>query len=340
MTDSGANNPSEPQPNGNATNQAQGAAASPQSGQNGDGHDRHGRREHGRGWWPFALIVVGLLFLAGNVGFTFDPLWNFIGNVWEFWPVALIAVGADMLTRGKYRLAIVSVAIGVVVVLALSGGLSAGVGQTLDVKQALGGATSARLELDLTTNALNLTAAASSTDVVWGTITGGRSERLTQDASRRGNLVAVTLRARQRGWPIAFGSARGGGPWELQMNENLATDLVIDGGVGAIDLDLWNANLTGLAIDAGVGALTITLPASGGFTGEIDGGVGKLTVNVPSDLAIVINLDTGVGNINFDSGFQKNGSDYSSPAAAAGQRVAARLNIDAGVGSVNVRSVK
>lgn len=340
MTDSGANNPSEPQPNGNATDQTQGAASSGQGGQNQRAHDRDERREHRRGWWPIALIVVGLLFLAGNVGFSLDPLWSFFGNVWEFWPIALIAVGADMLTRGKYRLAIVSVAIGVVVVLALSGGLFSGGGQTLDVKQAVGGATSARLELDLTTNALNLTAAASSTDVVWGTITGGRNERLTQDSSRRGNLVAVTLRARQRGWPIAFGSGRGGNPWDLQMNQDLATDLVIDGGVGAMNLELGNATLNSLAIDAGVGALTITLPTSGGFTGEIDGGVGSLTVNVPSSLAIVINLDSGIGGVNFDSGFQKNGSNYSSPAAAAGQPVVARLNVDGGVGSVNVRSVK
>jgi len=45
---------------------------------------------------PIILVVVGVLFLADNMGlFDFD----YIRRVWDFWPVILIAIGAWMLWR-------------------------------------------------------------------------------------------------------------------------------------------------------------------------------------------------------------------------------------------------
>lgn len=307
----------------------------PPGGNGGSGH--HHRRQP---WWPIALIVVGLLVLAGNLGVGLGPVWGFIGNLWRFWPVALIAVGADMITRGRYRLLVAAVAIGVVVVLAAYGGTSARSGTPITISEPKAGATSARITLDLGVGPLNLSAVPNGTDAVWGTVREGGSERVTVQSSRRGSLIDVTIRARQRGWPPIFWGGGNGGAWNLSLDQDLPTNLVIDSGVGSVTLDLRRAKLTGLDLDAGVGQVSLTLPESGGYSGKIDGGVGALTVFVPQTLAMEVTVDTGVGAVNVDGGFLKSGGSYLSPAAVAGSPVTVRLVIDVGVGSLNLRSVR
>ena len=47
--------------------------------------------------WPIILIVVGLLFLASNLGYLkWAELREFIGT---WWPVILIAIGVEQLMR-------------------------------------------------------------------------------------------------------------------------------------------------------------------------------------------------------------------------------------------------
>jgi len=47
--------------------------------------------------WPIILIVVGLLFLASNLGYL-D--WGQLRNVLAtWWPVILIAIGIEQLVR-------------------------------------------------------------------------------------------------------------------------------------------------------------------------------------------------------------------------------------------------
>ena len=47
--------------------------------------------------WPIILIVVGLLFLASNLGYLqWHELRNFLAT---WWPVILIAIGVEQLVR-------------------------------------------------------------------------------------------------------------------------------------------------------------------------------------------------------------------------------------------------
>jgi hypothetical protein len=47
--------------------------------------------------WPYLLIVGGVLLLAANLGWLSV---GWIGRLLSLWPVALIAVGVDLLTSG------------------------------------------------------------------------------------------------------------------------------------------------------------------------------------------------------------------------------------------------
>lgn len=72
------------------------------------------------GWWPAILIVIGIWNLVTKpsswigalvliaVGAFFllstQDLWDYsIGDIWRFWPVALILIGARMLFRRKKK---------------------------------------------------------------------------------------------------------------------------------------------------------------------------------------------------------------------------------------------
>lgn len=290
----------------------------------------------GGNWWPLALIAIGVVILAGNLGLGLGPVWRFLGDLLAYWPVALIAFGADMLTHGRYRLLIASIAIGVVVVLAAYGSRG---GETISIQESAAGATSARVVLDVGVSPLRLSTAQGG-DLVRGTVSQAAGERVEHTASLRNGRAEVTIRARQRSWvPFSWGGGRGG-LWDLTLARGVPTELVIDGGVGNIELDLTEARLTSLEVDSGVGSLTLTLPRSGGFQGEIDGGVGSVTLLVPEGLALTLEVDTGIGSVRVGSGFERNGNVYTSPAAAAGLSPVARLRLDVGVGSVDVRTVR
>lgn len=311
---------------------------------NGNEHHTGGRHRRSAGWWPIVLIVVGLLFLAGNFGFGLGPVWGFLGNLFELWPIALVAVGVDLITRGKYRLLIISLAVAVGIVIAAYGGLGGRAGETIQVNQPVAGATSARVELNMGVSNLSLTTMASPSQALVGTLGAGRNERLEQSASSRGGTLDIKLRSRTRGWigwPFGSGAT---GAWTLQLNELLPTDLVVDGGVGKLDLDLAEATLTRLDLDVGVGSTQLTLPRRPGYTARIDGGVGNLVLNVPQSLPLIIDVDTGIGNVNVDRNFEKNGKIYTSAAAltprsglAAPEPV--QLTLDVGVGNVTVRTI-
>ena len=55
----------------------------------------YGRRG-GRGWMGVVLIAIGALFLLSNLGFYY------IDDIWQYWPVILIAVGASNVARSRH----------------------------------------------------------------------------------------------------------------------------------------------------------------------------------------------------------------------------------------------
>ncbi len=53
------------------------------------------RSGSGSSWGGIALIVVGGLFLAHNLGYIH------VGDLWEFWPLILIAIGVRLVLNRR-----------------------------------------------------------------------------------------------------------------------------------------------------------------------------------------------------------------------------------------------
>ncbi len=73
--------------------------------------------------------------------------------------------------------------------------------------------------------------------------------------------------------------------WDLRLNDEVPTDLVVKMGAGESDLDLDSLALTGLDLQMGAGETTVDLTGdyAQGFDVSLKGGVGEATVLVPSD---------------------------------------------------------
>ena len=292
---------------------------------------------------PILLIGAGLLLLAGRFG-VFD--WRTALGILELWPLLLIALGADILTRGRYRLPIVlgAVLLGAFLYRApawvpIAGG---GGGEVHEVAVERGSARSAEIELDHGIGRLTLDALPADSDLVLGgEVTTGRREGLVQEASVRGDVARVRLASRRRGF-FVFGIDVGGGDraWSLGLNDELPADLDLDTGVGDSLLNLRDVTLTNLELDSGVGDVRLTLPETGGYAAEIDSGVGEVRVRIPRSVEARVVVDSGIGDVEVQGDWSARGDAHETPgygSATAAQRV--DLRIDGGVGEITVTRI-
>src|SRR5215211_5781451 len=72
--------------------------------------------------------------------------------------------------------------------------------------------------------------------------------------------------------------------WDISLNDEVPTDLVVKMGAGESELDLDSLTLRGLDLKMGAGKTTVDLTGdyAKGFDASIEGGVGEATVLLPS----------------------------------------------------------
>lgn len=297
---------------------------------------------------PWILIAAGVLVLLANVGwFTFGGLVGTLVAIAQLWPVALIALGVDMLTAGKYRAIVLAVALVVAAALLLSDGLGALVGgtssqsttQSETVAMPLAGAERASVRLAAGVTTINVGVAPGSPDGVAGRVRPARGETLTQSHQVRGGVLEAEIVTRSV-TPGVFNVGNRGGDWDLRISDRVPVSLNFDGGVGKAVIDLGGLSLTGLDVDAGVGAIDITLPASGAYEATIDAGVGEVIVRVPAGASVRFSVSTGLGGVSTSGGFERvDNRVFLSPGHSSGQPTA-NVVISGGVGAIQLVTVR
>jgi hypothetical protein len=297
----------------------------------------------GRATWPYLLIGAGVLLLLTNLG------WFDLGAIWSLlslWPIALIAVGVDIITSGRYRVPVIVVALIVAAVWGSTGlrgvgfgGVGVGgAGGRVDVAHALDGARSAEVVLRLGVGEVTVDAAAARGALLSGTIVAGRNETIAQRPSRSGTTARIEITSQQTGPTTMMGGDTR--RWNLSLTREVPVDLRVDSGVGRTTLDLRDATLSRLRYAGGVGETVVTLPGSGGYRGEFELGVGATTVRLPQSVEARITVRTGLGRANV-AGFDRDGDVYTTPgyaSAAANARV--DLSVQGGVGAVTIQRVR
>jgi N-terminal domain of toast_rack, DUF2154 len=127
--------------------------------------------------------------------------------------------------------------------------------------------------------------------------------------------------------------------WEIRLNDELPTDLVVQLGAGESDLDLDSLTLEGLKLQMGAGKTTVDLTGdyAQGFDSSIQGGVGEATVELPSEVGVKAKAQGGLGKINAE-GLKRVGDSYVNDAYGESD-VTLNVNVQGGIGEINLEVV-
>jgi hypothetical protein len=145
---------------------------------------------------------------------------------------------------------------------------------------------------------------------------------------------------------VKQGSAEGGGlsggarnEWDITMNDEVPTELMVQLGAGESDLDLDSLTLTGVDLKMGAGKSTVDLTGdyAKSFDASIQGGVGEATVLLPSEVGVKAKAVGGLGKINA-TGLKKVGDSYVNDAYGESD-VNISVDVKGGVGEINLEVV-
>jgi uncharacterized protein DUF2154 len=127
--------------------------------------------------------------------------------------------------------------------------------------------------------------------------------------------------------------------WDIRLNDELPTDLVLQMGAGESDLDLDSLTLTGLDLQMGAGKTTVDLTGdyAQDFEASIQGGVGEATVLLPSEVGVRATAEGGIGKINA-AGLQREGDSYVNDAYGDSE-VTLEVDVQGGIGQINLEAV-
>ena len=273
-------------------------------------------------FWPIVLIGVGVIWLLGSLDILPH---SSLRMLLRMWPLIFIVIGLDILFGRRSPLIGGLIGLGavalVIIMLLLAPSLGMEVNgelKTLNFSESLGGAASARIDLDLERYSTTIEALSDSnllieaeldtlTDVVFSA---------SGDQEKSVSLKPVEDYGFDYEW-YDFVDAR----WEIGLNPEVPLDLIVDVGSGSVTVDLIDLEITDLVIDGGSGSVDLTLPASTlQYQVNIDGGSGSCDIELESGTDIEAAMDVGSGSFDIVIG---SGSDVDA-------------RIDGGSGSVTV----
>jgi hypothetical protein len=218
------------------------------------------------------------------------------------------------------------------------GGAKQQVGRMQHVSKAVDpkNAQSVRAQLKMGAGELNLTGGAD--QLMEGEFSYNVSEwkpKVSYDVSgKKGELLVKQVSAEGGG---LSGGARN--EWDISLNDEVPTDLVVRLGAGESNLDLDSLTLTGLDLRMGAGKTTVDLSGdyAKGFDAIIEGGVGEATILLPSEIGVKAKAEGGIGGINA-KGLKKVDGAYVNDAYGESDT---NLSIDVkgGVGEINLKVV-
>lgn len=296
---------------------------------------------------PLLLIAVGVLLLLSNLGYLPWSAWD---TLWRLWPVALIALGLDVLIGRRSALGalfsgvLVLVLVGVIVGVVVSVQELPQAGQTY-VEYPLGTATRAEVSLEWGSQASQLRAMNDAARLI--AADAGDQGHLQLEAHTEGDRAIVALKVEPGWWPLRLFRAQPPTPERVNvsLNAGIPLDLRISASSGATDLDLSQLQLSQLRVDAGSGAMNLMLPetTSGLLRARIEGGSGHLTINLPAGLGARLRVARGSGSLQVDQrlrmiqGSQDDREVYESAGfESADQRL--QLEIEQSSGAITIRS--
>lgn len=252
-------------------------------------------------FWPIILIGAGVILLLRNLGFlvTFD-----LNVLLRLWPLILVVIGLDLIFGRRFPWA--GALIGLITIGAIFAFLyyapSLGINPPPGVKTEvlstpLENTTKVEYDFDTSYEPVSIYALTGSTDLINATIVhnGQLNFAVTGEAEKKVSLSETT---NPDNW-FSLDLGLTGLKWDLGLNPTVPTVLNLDGGSGALNIDLEGIKLESFRASLGSGASNIQLPVSTtAYTVSIESGSGAVNTSLPSNTEITLSLSSGSGAIN------------------------------------------
>ncbi|MSQ23941.1 MAG: hypothetical protein EXR58_05260 [Chloroflexi bacterium] len=255
---------------------------------------------------PAALVVLGLVLFATNLGLISPDIWPWLLRLW---PAVLILLGLELLLTGR---ASWRAALFLVLVLLIAGGLGAGRSffslggsprfpvpppptHSAALDQPLGGAREAEVTASFAAGEVSITGGADAGLLAQGNTTP--DERGLESSYRVAEGVG-RLELREIS-PGSFGAT------QSQTNLRLTSaiplrSLQVRVGASQLQADLNDLQLRAFDLQVGATQATVRLPARGTVNALIRGGASTIVVDIPTEMAADIRIDSGLTRVKVD----------------------------------------
>ena len=208
---------------------------------------------------PLLLIVAGLIALLANFGLIASGFWD---RLFQLWPLILVVVGLEILTRGEQTTAAARWSAFAMVLVLAAGGTMYAIGPWLPTSGApsgtssapLGGLSSANLTLSYAAGNLTLASADLGQDLYQASYSSSGmapSRTFTVD----GDSLTVNVKT-NFAW-----LGQNGDRLDLKLNQSIPWAVTVNTGGGANTIDLQTVDLRSLVVNAAAGKVTLMLGA-------------------------------------------------------------------------------
>lgn len=291
------------------------------------------------------ILTIGVLVLLNNFGII--ESFNFY-DLLKYWPIILVIIGLSILFKllPKPLEAILNI----LLALGIAVGLTYVVINAIN-SQASPSATSPsskqiaepvnedakRAKIEVNAGAADISIEGGSTLLVEGTVENifGSTSIFRQYDQSQG-VDEIKINQFSRNWFNNLGRSSKN-IWNLSINQEIETDLLVSSGASKLDIDLSDTNVKNLEIDAG--ASTINIDADSSFAelaSTIKAGASTINLRVPKDTGLEIELNAALTTNNFEKqGLLKNDKIYRNDGFENFSKKV-RLAIDAGASTVNL----
>ena len=265
-------------------------------------------------FWGTLFIIIGLLFLLSNFT-TINLDW---GNIWEYWPLVLILIGASLLTKhkfGKGLFAFLAALFLAIVIFASFNSAMSFVNNDFeivfndeDTSNIVVKEFSAPFDSLVVKNIFHLSGGAgvfkitSATDsAIFIRTRGLRNTYRFSDTRFDDSIGKFNLDLKQKGIVFGIGKRNKSNLIDVSLNKHPVWDLDFDLGAAALKLDLTQFKIEKLTTDMGAAKLELKLGSLSDVTDiKIDAGASKIEIAVPEEAGCQLKMDDVLSSNNLE----------------------------------------
>jgi hypothetical protein len=256
-------------------------------------------------FWPAVLILIGVVALLANAGLISTER---LALLTDLWPVVLIVIGLEIITRRGLQGAAGDVAAVLIVLIAVIGSLAyvalapnPGATHTLDFSDSIGGLSHAALEVDA--------GAATITVSAFGSATGELTPQgllYRAHITYSGSKPSVNLDRSNASLQISQGNTGFGlqsrhFTLDLQISSSIPWTITSNAGASTETYNLATVHVGSMDINTGASREDITLgPPSGSVPITVNGGALTVHIHRPAGTGAAVKVSGGAISLDFD----------------------------------------